>query len=133
MPKQLIEVGGRPLLAYPIETFASCPSIDEVIVVMASGFVTRAEELAGGHRVIEGGATRTASTLSALELLADEPDETLVLFHDAARAFVDYAGVARSLRALEPHAAVAVALPVTDTIVAVRDGQVADMPPRGGL
>src|SRR3954452_22385685 len=101
MPKQLIEVGGRPLLAYSIETFASCPLIDELIVVMASGFVARAEELAGGDRVIEGGATRTASTLRALELLADEPDDTVVLFHDAARAFVDHAVIGRCLKALE--------------------------------
>jgi 2-C-methyl-D-erythritol 4-phosphate cytidylyltransferase len=133
MPKQLIEVGGRPLLAYPIETFASCSLIDEVIVVMAAGFVARAEELAAGHRVIEGGDTRTASTLKALELLSDEPDETVVLFHDAARAFVDHAVIGRCLKALESYDSVAVALPVTDTIVAVRDGHVADMPPRGGL
>ena len=36
-PKQLIEVGGRPLLAYPVETFASSARLDRVIVVMASG------------------------------------------------------------------------------------------------
>ncbi|MEO5876535.1 MAG: IspD/TarI family cytidylyltransferase [Streptosporangiaceae bacterium] len=133
MPKQLIEIGGRPLLAYPIETFGSCPLIDEVVVVMAAGYLERAEDLAGGHRVLEGGDTRTASTLRALAALGEAPDDTLVLFHDAARAFVDHAVIGRCLTALESYDSVAVALPVTDTIVAVGDGRVAGMPARGGL
>lgn len=132
MPKQLIPVGGRPLLAYPIETFRTSPLLDEVVVVMASGHVEAARDLYDGT-VIEGGPTRTESTLRALELLKDEPDDTKVLFHDAARAFVDHAVVARCLDALDSAESVAVALPVTDTIVAVDGGRVADMPPRARL
>ncbi|GAB2846940.1 hypothetical protein GCM10022221_52800 [Actinocorallia aurea] len=135
IPKQLIRVGGRPLLAYPIETFASCKGLDEVIVVMASGHLEAAEELCAPHgiRVVEGGETRTASTLKAMEILAGAPDDTRVLFHDAARAFVGHDVIGRCLAALETHESVAVALPVTDTVVSVADGRVADMPPRASL
>ncbi|ROO90070.1 2-C-methyl-D-erythritol 4-phosphate cytidylyltransferase [Actinocorallia herbida] len=135
IPKQLIRVGGRPLLAYPIRTFASFPGLDQVIVVMASGHLEAAEELCAPHgvRVVEGGDTRTASTLKAMEVLAGAPDETRVLFHDAARAFVGHAVIDRCLAALETHESVAVALPVTDTVVAVEGGLVADMPPRSTL
>ncbi|MEO3787906.1 2-C-methyl-D-erythritol 4-phosphate cytidylyltransferase [Actinocorallia sp. B10E7] len=136
-PKQLIEVGGRPLLAYPMETFASAERLDRVIVVMASGHVAAAEKLAapyGGRvEVIEGGETRTASTLKAMEAMKDEPDDTRVLFHDAARAFVGHDVLDRCLAGLETHESVAVALPVTDTVVAVSGGLVRDMPPRPSL
>lgn len=136
-PKQLIEVGGRPLLAYPVETFATSALLDRVIVVMASGHVAEAEKIAapyGGRvEVIEGGATRTASTLRAMEATRDEPDDACVLFHDAARAFVGHDVLERCLAALETYESVAVALPVTDTVVAVADGLVRDMPPRPSL
>ncbi|MCD0453754.1 2-C-methyl-D-erythritol 4-phosphate cytidylyltransferase [Actinocorallia sp. API 0066] len=135
IPKQLIEVGGRPLLAYPIETFAAAPGLDEVIVVMASGYLEAARELCAPHgiRVIEGGDTRTASTLRAMEALAAASDDARVLFHDAARAFIDQPVIDRCLAALETHESVAVALPVTDTVVAVENGTVADMPQRSRL
>ncbi|WP_344447929.1 2-C-methyl-D-erythritol 4-phosphate cytidylyltransferase [Actinocorallia aurantiaca] len=136
-PKQLIEVGGRPLLAYPVETFATAAGLDRVIVVMASGHVAAAEKLAapyGGRvEVVEGGETRTASTLKAMEAMGDEPGDTRVLFHDAARAFVGHDVLDRCLAALETHESVAVALPVTDTVVAVSGGLVRDMPPRPSL
>ncbi|GAB3652444.1 IspD/TarI family cytidylyltransferase [Actinocorallia lasiicapitis] len=131
MPKQLIPVAGRPLLAYPLETFASA-GLDEVIVVMAEGYEPAAREIFDGT-VITGGASRTESTLKALALLSGEPDETKVLFHDAARAFVDHAVIERVVRGLDGHACVSVALPVTDTIIAVADGRVADSPPRESL
>lgn len=137
IPKQLIEVGGRPLLAYPVETFAASARLDRVIVVMASGHVAEAEKIAAPYgdrvEVIEGGETRTASTLKAMEALRGEADDTLVLFHDAARAFVGEDVLERCLAGLAEYESVAVALPVTDTVVAVADGLVRDMPPRPSL
>ncbi|GAA3235261.1 2-C-methyl-D-erythritol 4-phosphate cytidylyltransferase [Actinocorallia longicatena] len=132
IPKQLIVVGGRPLLAYPLETFASHDRIDTVVVVMAEGFEDAAKTIFSGE-VITGGSTRTASTLRALERFADEPDDTRILFHDAARAFVDHGVIDRCLDALDRDACVSVALPVTDTIIAVSAGHVADAPPRDAL
>ncbi|RAY14195.1 2-C-methyl-D-erythritol 4-phosphate cytidylyltransferase [Actinomadura craniellae] len=138
LPKQLLEVGGRPVLAYSIETFDAHPGINSILVVMAAGHRAAAERVAAPYgsvrAVIEGGATRTASTLAALAALAGEPDDARVLFHDAARPFVDPGIVDRCLAALETGAAVAVAQPVSDTVVAVGPGPVvAAMPPRESL
>lgn len=137
LPKQLLEIGGRPLLSYAIETFDACTRIDELVVVMATGHVTEAERIAAGCRtpvtVIEGGATRSDSTVAALALLAGHADDTAVLFHDAARPFVDEQIIGRCLDALESHEAVAVGLPSSDTIVVVEDGVVTAMPARETL
>jgi 2-C-methyl-D-erythritol 4-phosphate cytidylyltransferase len=136
-PKQLLEVGGRPILAHAIGAFDGHPGVAEVLVVMAAGHVRAAAALAAAFRkvsgVIEGGATRTASSAAALTTLAGRPDGTRVLFHDAARPFVDRAVIDRTLAALAGFDAVAVGVPASDTIVAVRDGLVADMPPRSTL
>lgn len=138
VPKQLIEVGGRPILAYSVATFDAARRIDEVLVVMAKGYLDLARDICAPHRkvrtVIEGGASRSESTVRALEELSDLDDDATVLFHDAARPFVDEAIIERCLAALEKYEAVAVAQPVPDTIVAVsEDGLVTSMPARAGL
>ena len=137
LPKQLIEVGGRPILAYPARAFDSCPGISEIVLVMAPGYEAAARELTRPYEkirtVIEGGTSRAESTVRALEVLAAEPDESRVLFHDAARPFVDHEIIGRCLTALADHQAVAVGLPVVDTIVEVAGDLVTAMPPRAGL
>ncbi|MCP9950593.1 2-C-methyl-D-erythritol 4-phosphate cytidylyltransferase [Actinomadura madurae] len=134
-PKQLMEIGGRPILARAIAAFDAHPGIGEVVVVMAAGHLREAAAIAAPFRktaaVIEGGATRTASTVAALRVLDDRPDDARVLFHDAARPFVDRPVIDRVLDALDAGEAVAVGVPSSDTIVVVDgDGMVVSMPPR---
>lgn len=138
VPKQLIEIGGLPILAYSVRTFDAHPRIDELVVVMATGYVGVAREISAPYgkvrSVIEGGISRSESTVRALAELAGEPDDSRVLFHDAARPFVDAAIIGRCLDALEEYEAVAVGQPVPDTIVGVSDdGLVTAMPARARL
>lgn len=137
VPKQLLEVGGRPILSFAVEAFDGCPRVDEVILVMAAGHTAEAERIVSGcakpAAVIEGGATRTDSTVAALKHLTARPDDTVVLFHDAARPFVDAEIIDRCLDALGSYEAVAVGIATSDTIVAVADGMIARMPPRESL
>jgi 2-C-methyl-D-erythritol 4-phosphate cytidylyltransferase len=136
-PKQLATVGGRPILARAIEAFDSAPDIDEVLVVMAAGHVAEAEVIAKPYPkvagVVEGGATRTESTLRALASLEDRPGDARVLFHDAARPFVDARIIADCVAALEREEVVAVAVPSSDTVVVVEGNRVVEMPPRDRL
>jgi 2-C-methyl-D-erythritol 4-phosphate cytidylyltransferase len=136
-PKQLASVGGRPILARAIEAFDSAPQVTQIIVVMAPGHVTEAEVIAKPFtkvtRVIEGGATRTESTLRALSALKAMPGDTRVLFHDAARPFVDQRIIADCVTALETARSVAVAVPSSDTVVVVEGDRVVEMPRRDRL
>lgn len=72
-PKQLAEVGGRTILGRSIEAFDTAPGIDHILVVMATGHLPDAERVAKPYAkvaaVIEGGTTRTESTLRALAAL----------------------------------------------------------------
>ena len=136
-PKQFAAVGGRPILAWAIAAFDAAPGVDEVLVMMAAGHVAEAKLIAERYpkvtRVVEGGASRTDSTLAALAALEDLPGDTRVLFHDAARPFVDARIIADCLAALERDEAVAVAVPSPDTVVMVDDDHVVEMPPRARL
>lgn len=136
-PKQLAAVGGRPILARAIAAFDAAPHVDDILVVMATGHLAAAERAAAPYAkvtgVIEGGATRTDSTLCALTALRSRPDDTRVLFHDAARPFVDGRIIADCVTSLDRAGAVAVAVPSSDTVVVVEGDRVVEMPRRDSL
>ncbi len=136
-PKQLACVAGRPILARAIEAFDAAAQIEEILVVMATGFLAEAERIARPYakvtRVIEGGASRTESTLRALAALTELSADSRVLFHDAARPFVDGRIIADCVTALETAESVAVAVPSSDTVVVVEEGRVTEMPRRDRL
>ena len=136
VPKQLIPLAGRPMLEHSLATFAEHPGIDEIVVMMEPDSIDAARSLASAYpkvsRVLPGGATRSESTVLALDVLAD-PD-SLVLFHDAARPLVTGRMISDCLTALETSSAVGTVLPSADTIWTVDgDGALAGIPPRAGL
>ena len=138
LPKQLVEVAGRPLMEHPLAVLDAHPGIDEVVVLMAAGHVDAAQEIVrrGGYRSVRavevGGATRDGSTRRALELLPD--DTGLVLLHDAARPLLGPALVSRCLAALQHHDAVTAAVPSSDTVIEVTDAEtIASVPARARL
>src|SRR3990170_4775413 len=92
-----------------------------VAVLLAAGHLAAARELAAASpkvsAVLAGGATRTESTLAALAHLGDT--DCYLLIHDAARPLVTARMVTDCLAALHTYAAVATAVPVTDTVFEV--------------
>ena len=122
VPKQFLDLAGRPVIEYSIETFASHQAIDEVAVVIHPDWRARMEEIAAkGHwaklkKIIDGGSERYMSSLNAIMAYIDEPDDTNLLLHDAARPYVSREVVDRVVAALGSHEAVGVAVPSTDTV-----------------
>lgn len=137
IPKQYFPIGGEPMLARTIGAFARHPRIDEVLVVIhpedASLYAGAAARFAGSLRQpVSGGERRQDSVRAGLEaLVAEAPDR--VLIHDAARPFVGADLIDRVLDALESHAAVLPALPITDSLKRAHDGLVTGSLDRGSL
>jgi ribitol-5-phosphate 2-dehydrogenase (NADP+) / D-ribitol-5-phosphate cytidylyltransferase len=136
-PKQLLEIAGKTVIEHSVAAFSAAPGIDEIIVVMTPGHTgTVAELLArGGHhkvsQVIEGGETRSGSTLRALGALG--AGECNVLLHDAARPLVSQQIIEGCVTALKAYQAVGVTIPASDTIVVTADGVITQMPSRESL
>ena len=137
VPKQLVEVAGTSILAHSIAAFEASRLVDDILVVMAPGHLDAARSIIGASGftkvvgVIEGGATRTDSTMRALEELGS--DECRVLLHDAARPAVSGDVIASVVTALSSHDAVGPAVESTDTTVLVDGDVMVEVLPRDRL
>ena len=122
VPKQFMLLAGRTVIEHSIDTFCNHPAVDEVAVVVHPEWRGRMEEIAAAgqwgklKKIIDGGSERYMSSLNAIMAYIDEPDDTNLLLHDAARPWVSAEIVDRVTTSLEHHEAVGVAVPSTDTV-----------------
>jgi 2-C-methyl-D-erythritol 4-phosphate cytidylyltransferase len=140
IPKALVPVRGEPLLVHAVRGLLASTCVQRVVVAApASDVDTMVGVLASAGAdalVVPGGPSRTRSVRLALRAaMADVPDATVVLVHDAARAFTP-AELVKSVvaRVIAGSRAVIPVLPVTDTIKQVDpDGVVVATPARADL
>ncbi|WP_419815164.1 SDR family NAD(P)-dependent oxidoreductase [Glacieibacterium sp.] len=124
-PKQLIKLGGRPLIAHALERFQSHPGVDEIAVVTSADCVDEIEALVNRERVTKvrrvllGGSERHESSLSAIESYDEEAsrEPLSLLFHDAVRPLVSHKIISDVIAALDHYAAVDTAIPASDTVI----------------
>jgi 2-C-methyl-D-erythritol 4-phosphate cytidylyltransferase len=137
IPKQLIKIAGKTILEHTLITLDKHPMVDEIVITMAPGHLdaVRAIVRNGGYhkvtQILEGGETRNATSLRALEALP----ECSVLFHDAVRPLVSDRIIADCFTALESYDAVDVAIHSADTIIQVDpdDNTIRSIPKRSDL
>jgi 2-C-methyl-D-erythritol 4-phosphate cytidylyltransferase/2-C-methyl-D-erythritol 2,4-cyclodiphosphate synthase len=133
LPKQWQPLAGRPVLAHTLDAFLRHPGVGRVLLVLHPDDRALAAPLLGARvAAVAGGTSRAASVRAALEALAaDAPDA--VLIHDGARPLVPAGVIDRVLAALAAGPAAAPALAVTDALWRGEGGRVAGIVPRDGL
>jgi 2-C-methyl-D-erythritol 4-phosphate cytidylyltransferase len=133
LPKALVPLAGRPLVCWAVDALRAGGVTDVTVAVPAAQRSAFAAALPSDVRIVDGGATRTASVRAALAAAGEDAD--VVLVHDAARPLTPPDVVARVLDALAAGAlAVVPVLPVVDTTVHVdAAGVITEAVPRAAL
>ena len=125
-PKQLVELSGKPLVTWSVQTLAAMPEIDDLIVVTESEYVDAigAAVRPFAHRlhvqIVPGGATRQDSVRLGISALPQACAGVLV--HDGARPLVQASDIRAAMRVVRPGRAALLAAPVIDTIKVVGAG-----------
>lgn len=120
-PKQFLKLNGRSLLSHSTERMNSFPFFKSIIIVSHPKFIQETEEevaqyLREGDRIVEGGATRHESTLSALNSISFDSSDIFV-FHDAARPFFTNTEIYDVCRSATKTGASTLATNVSETVV----------------
>lgn len=135
--KQFLEVEGKPVLYYSLETFEASSLIDEVVLVVGNGLVDYCQkEIVDKYhfhkvkRIVIGGKKRYESVYLGLKAFMESAPE-YVFIHDGARPFVDNAMLERAYHEVVKTKACVVGMPSKDTIKVVNEsGVVVETPDR---
>lgn len=119
VPKQYLELCGKPVLYYSLAAFEES-FIDEIILVAGKDDISYCKEQIVERygfqkvtKIIVGGAERYLSVYQGL-LAAEEAD--YIYIHDGARPFVDAAILSDAKACVEQYQACVAGMPVKDTI-----------------
>ncbi len=121
-PKQLFEIGGRPILERSVTAFASHPDVDVLIVAVPQALADDPPgyliDVAKPTRIVAGGARRQDSVAHAFA--AADPSSDLIVIHDAARPFASADLIARTIAAAAESGAALAAVVSRDTVKLAR-------------
>lgn len=139
LPKQYMELAGRPVLYHTIKAFQDSPLIEEIILVVGENqqdFSTK--EIVNKYnftkvtKVIVGGNERYHSVKNGLQNLSSETE--YIMIHDGARPIVSEGLLERAYNSMEVSAASIAVMPVKDTIKKLDSkGEVIATPERNTL
>ena len=137
VPKQFLELNGKPILYYTLKTLQDCGIISELILVVpekeydnaCTDWLGKPEIVT---KVVVGGEKRQDSVYNGFCELS--PQTEIVLVHDGVRPFLSHQMIQESVDAAREYGAAITAIPVNDTIKRVDDsGLVSQTVDRDGL
>jgi 2-C-methyl-D-erythritol 4-phosphate cytidylyltransferase len=91
IPKQFIEINGKPIIFHTIEKFHQAIEEINIILVLHPDYIDYYKTLVSNHNfnipctITNGGATRYHSSLNGIELVSND---SIVAIHDAARPLI---------------------------------------------
>jgi 2-C-methyl-D-erythritol 4-phosphate cytidylyltransferase len=144
IPKQFLQLGDRPIIIWTIQKLVRSHAFDYIYIAIHPNWKNYLQELienwkvdASSLTIIDGGKERLDSIENVIDAIyAEHPVETedKILIHDAVRPFITRSIINDSLEALNQHPAVVAAIPATDTMLWIENGdQVDSMPDRSKL
>ena len=136
IPKQLMQLGDKPVYQYSLETFLKMDEIAEVVMAVPADWKDyfekeieawisaseRAEKFRTKLKIVLGGAERWQSVENGVNALTSSAEYVLV--HDVARPFISEKIIREVCETLVSKGSCLVAKPAIDTIKIACDGRV---------
>ncbi len=143
IPKQFIELDGKPVIAYTIENMLQVTRFDEIYIAVHGEWLDYMEQLITDHipaqlqhkvKLTAGGRERLDSIRNVTDAVCSAHsvgEQDVIVIHDAARPFVTEKILNDSIDCALEHGAVVAALPASDTIIhSVNGREVSEIPDR---
>ena len=128
VPKQFLELHGKPIIVYTIEQFQRHPLIDGIVVVMLEGWIDHFNDLAKRYcldkvaAVVPGGDSGQASIYNGLKKASELfPTDSTVLIHDGVRPLIDEKTITSAIECVKEHGSAITVSPAIETIT-LEDG-----------
>lgn len=130
LPKQYIEVEGKPVIVYTLEQLERCPLIDSIMIVASDEWAEQILSWSKQYHITKScglaapGADRQLSILNGLDACMAKgfDDRSIVVIHDAVRPLVPIELLTNCIEAAAQYGGCMPVLPMKDTVYESRDG-----------
>lgn len=144
IPKQFLEVAGKPIIVHTIEKFMTSSVIDYIVVGVHRDWQSVMKDLIkkyfnddGRITITVGGATRNDTIKNIVETAKEDfkaDMDTIMVTHDAVRPFVSLKVIEENVNAAKEYGVCGTVIGATDTIVQSDNGKyVTDIPVRNEM
>lgn len=124
VPKQFLELHGKPVIIYTLEQFESHPEIDQIILVCLKSWIENTKKILRKFQItkvvniVPGGATGQASIFHGVDaahhISKDKTD--IVLIHDGVRPMINQETITKCLACVRKHGNAVTTTPAIETI-----------------
>jgi len=136
IPKQFLEVNGKPILVHTVQLFQFHRKIDKIYISVLKDYIPYVESLVQEYHltkvcgVISGGKTAQDSIYNALKKAESEnPQDSIVLLHDGVRPFVSYDVISSNIQSVKQHGSAITSTPCFETIFISKNGNLVEQVP----
>lgn len=138
IPKQFLEIAGRPILAHTLKIFQMHNEIDKIYLVCNPSFcaqtekIVREDDISKVCEIVDGGVSAQDSIYNGLKAAAaEEPSDAIVLIHDGVRPYITQNVISSNIAGVKERGNAITFTPCFETLVLSEDGRsVSDIPPR---
>lgn len=140
VPKQFIEISGKPILIHTILNFELHKEIDGICVICVKGWINQLRQMIkkeGIQKVrwiVEGAQTGQQSIYNGIKAVYEDsacPEKDIVLVNDGVRPFVNPDIITENIECVKRHGSSVTVCPVPETIVEVDEkNQIRHIPVR---
>ena len=137
VPKQFLEISGKPVLIHTISAFAGM--VDKICIACHKDYIDFTKEMVRKFfdfsvEIIPGGKDRMESVEAIVNhFMADMNEDDILLTHDAVRPFVSEKMIKESIENARSGHFCTIAVNSTDTVCIADGGMIESVPERSGV
>ena len=136
MPKQFLEINGKPIIIHTLDNFQNCDDIDKIYIACKKDYIEQLHKFTERFgitkvcKIVEGGTSGQDSIYRALSAAYEENDrDSIVLIHDGVRPFVSDEVIRKNIDSVKAHGSGITCTSFFETPILSRGGlEVEEMP-----
>lgn len=130
IPKQFLEIYGKPILLHTIEKFEINDLIDEIYIGCKEEFIPLLEKYLNKYsmkkikkaNIISGGSTGLETIYKLLKKISSNHDEAIVLIHDGVRPNITDDVITKNIESVKKYGSAITCVPTFETSVVSENG-----------
>lgn len=140
IPKQFIEVKGKPVIIHTLNKFQDFKRIDQICIVVHTDWIDkvadycRAFNITKVTKIVSGGRTGLESVKRGIGALTELDGRDLILIHDSVRPFISEQAIDDNINMANKYGVAVTSVPCVETLVEInKQGKSIRQIPRDSL